>query len=85
MTAADKLWRVVLSQPRSMDFRDFERVMLRFGFVLKRTSGSHPTYVHPKVTRPMSVQPRNGEAKAYQIRQFLDIVEEFGLTLGDDR
>ena len=35
------------------------------------------------VTRPLSVQPIGNMAKPYQIEQFLDIVEEFGLTVED--
>jgi len=43
-------------------------------------SGSHYIYTHPQVPRPLSLQPRNREAKPYQISQFLDMVREFGLT-----
>ena len=31
--------------------------------------------------RPLSLQPQGREAKPYQIRQFLEMVEEFGLTM----
>jgi hypothetical protein len=44
-------------------------------------SGSHYIYTHPQVPRPLSLQPRNREAKPYQISQFLDMVREFGLTI----
>jgi hypothetical protein len=44
-------------------------------------SGSHHIYRHSEVPRPLSLQPRNGEAKPYQIAQFLDIVEEYKLTM----
>ena len=30
-------------------------------------------------------QPRNGEAKPYQVAQFLDMVEEYGLRLESER
>jgi hypothetical protein len=39
------------------------------------------TSTHPQVPRPLSLQPRNREAKPYQILQFLDIVREFALTI----
>jgi HicA toxin of bacterial toxin-antitoxin, len=48
-----------------------------FGFRLRRVSGSHYIYTHPQVARPLSLQPRNREAKPYQISQFLDMVREF--------
>jgi len=34
-------------------------------------------------TRPLSIQPCRGQAKPYQLRQFLEMVEEFGLMLED--
>ena len=40
-------------------------------------------YRHPSVPRPLTVQPRGHMAKPYQIDQFLDIVEEFGLKIGE--
>ena len=52
-----------------------------FGFRLRRVGGSHYIYTHPQVPRPLSRQPRNREAKPYQISQFLDMVREFGLTI----
>ena len=83
MTRGKKTWDRVLQGARVLRFSDFETLLLAFGFELDRTSGSH-IYFHPKkVDRPLSIQPRKGEAKPYQVRQFLDIVEEFGLELGD--
>jgi HicA toxin of bacterial toxin-antitoxin, len=52
-----------------------------FGFRLRRVSGSHYIYTHPQVPRPLSLQPRNREAKPYQISQFLDMVREFSLRI----
>lgn len=64
-----------------MRFADFERVLRAFGFTLDRISGSHHIYQHPAVPRRLSIQPRDGKAKPYQIEQFLDMVEEFGLEM----
>jgi hypothetical protein len=47
----------------------------------KRTRGSHHIFFHPKAMRPLSIQPRGGEAKVYQVVQFLAMVEAFGLTM----
>jgi hypothetical protein len=35
------------------------------------------------VPRPLSIQPRGNMAKPYQIDLFLDMVEEFGLEMGE--
>lgn len=61
----------------------FQRVLEAFGFNLDRIKGSHHIYRHPAVPRPLSIQPVKKMAKPYQIDQFLDNVEEFGLTIDE--
>jgi hypothetical protein len=78
---ARKLWERLAAGSRSVRFDDFVKVVEAFGFQHRRTSGSHRIYSHPRVPRPLSLQPRGGQAKPYQIAQFMSLVEEFGLTL----
>ena len=82
MTGARKTFDRILAGAKVIPFREFEQLLRAFGFELARTSGSHRIYVHPLVERPLSIQNRAGEAKPYQVRQFLDMVEAYGLTLG---
>lgn len=78
----DDLWeRLVRGDLRNVGFAEFRRLIEAFGFELRRISGSHHIYRHPHVPRPLSLQPKEREAKPYQIRQFLVMVEEFGLTM----
>lgn len=57
-------------------------LLTAFGFVLKRVSGSHHIFKHPNLPVLLSVQPdANGQAKLYQIRQFMKLVEEYRLSL----
>ena len=84
MTKPAKLYALLLqSTNRSVDFRDFVAMVEAFGFVNVRTKGSHRSFAHPGCVRPLVLQPKGKDAKRYQIREFLDIVEEFGLTLED--
>ncbi len=77
-----KLYERVLANPKGViTFRDFERLLRAFGFGLDRTTGSHRHYVHPLVPRPFPVQPQGKDAKRYQVRQFLDLVEAYGLHI----
>lgn len=76
-----KTWAVILDGQRAIPFEDFARLLAAFGFVQKRTRRSHHIFHHPKAMRPLSIQPRGGEAKAYQIAQFLAMVEQFDLTM----
>ena len=66
---------------KNVGFAEFCRLVEAFGFKLRRVSGSHHIYSHSKVPRPLNLQSRQSEAKPYQISQFLDMVEEYGLTM----
>jgi predicted RNA binding protein YcfA (HicA-like mRNA interferase family) len=71
----------VMDGQGTIAFRDFERLLLALGFTLDRTRGSHRIYVHPRATRPLSVQPRGKDAEPYQARQLRAMIEEFDLRL----
>ena len=58
--------------------------VMAFGFEHVRTKGSHRQYVHPNVPRPLPVQPEAKDAKPYQVREFLELVEEYSLYMGGD-
>ena len=57
------------------------RLVEAFGFRLDRISGSHHIYVHPAVDELVNLQEVKGEAKPYQVRQFLQLIERYNLTL----
>jgi len=60
-------------------------LLVRFGFELDRTRGSHHIFIHPDVAELLSIQTRkDGKAKPYQLRQFLKLIEEYSLRPGDD-
>ena len=64
-------------------FGDFVRLVEAVGFELKRVSGSHRVFVHPRAREILSLQDVEGEAKPYQIRQFLRLVERYDLRIGE--
>ncbi len=57
--------------------------MEAFGFHLARISGSHHIYAHPSVPELINLQNVDGKAKLYQVKQFLQIVEQYDLRLED--
>ena len=82
---ARKLFKKVLSGSKNIRFDDFTKLLEALGFVLKRISGSHHLFKHPDVAELLSAQPsRSGQAKPYQVDQFLGLVEEYDLKLTDD-
>lgn len=84
MTRIAKLYAGVSANPGAViSFREFERLLAAFGFALERTSGSHRQYVHYRVPRPLPIQPDGKDAKRYQVREFLDMIAEYGLMMDE--
>ena len=65
-------------------FADFHSLVEGFGFELARVSGSHHIFRHPAIPELLSVQNVVGEAKPYQIRQLLRLVERYNLPMEDE-
>jgi predicted RNA binding protein YcfA (HicA-like mRNA interferase family) len=80
---ARKIYQKLLAGSRNVRFEDLCKVAKAFGYRLDRTRGSHHIFENPKATRPLNLQVDRGQAKPYQIRQFLRDIEEFQLTLND--
>jgi predicted RNA binding protein YcfA (HicA-like mRNA interferase family) len=84
MTKPARLYALLLqSTNRTVDYRDFIAMIEAFGFEQIRTKGSHASYAHPNCPKLLILQPKGNEAKRYQVREFLAIIEEFRLTLED--
>jgi predicted RNA binding protein YcfA (HicA-like mRNA interferase family) len=60
---------------------DFTNLVEGLGFRLSHVSGSHHIFVHPDVPELMNLQDVGGEAKPYQIRQLMKLVERYNLKL----
>jgi predicted RNA binding protein YcfA (HicA-like mRNA interferase family) len=52
-----------------------------FGFRRSRVAGSHHIYVHRDIPELVNLQNVDGEAKPYQVNQFLRLVEKYNLKL----
>ncbi len=74
----------ILGGSRNIAFGDMRRLVEAFGFRHSRTSGSHHIFTHDDVPELVNLQEVSGQAKPYQIRQFLKLVEEYNLQLEDD-
>jgi len=55
-----------------------------FGFRLAPVRGSHHVFSHPDIPELINIQEVDGQAKPYQVRQFLKLVERHDLQLEDD-
>jgi predicted RNA binding protein YcfA (HicA-like mRNA interferase family) len=78
-----KLLEKVLAGPKNVRFNDMITLVEAFSFRLSRVRGSHFIFEHPLIPELVNLQERNGKAKPYQVRQFLELVEQYDLELGD--
>ena len=55
-----------------------------FGFRLSRVRGSHHIFAHEGVRELVNLQEVRGMAKPYQVKQLLQLVERYNLSLGGE-
>ncbi|QDT70687.1 hypothetical protein MalM25_36420 [Planctomycetes bacterium MalM25] len=60
------------------------KLVRAFGFKPRLVSGSHHIFGRDGVPELINLQNAGGEAKPYQINQFLQIVERHNLTLEEN-
>ena len=78
------LARLTRGAVRNVAFADMINLVEGFGFSLVRVSGSHHIFGRTGIPKTINLQPDRGDAKPYQIRQFLRLVERHRLTLEDE-
>lgn len=74
------LRRIRSGAKRNVRFADFARLIEAHGFVFAGQAGSHRGYKH-SCGAVLNLQEKDGEAKPYQITQFLKIVDAYNLTM----
>jgi predicted RNA binding protein YcfA (HicA-like mRNA interferase family) len=79
------LARMARGEMANVKFADAERLVLALGFHLVRVKGSHHVYAHQEITELVNLQPQGAQAKPYQLRQVMRLVESYDLELEDDR
>ena len=75
------LRRLIGGAVQNVSFDDLRNLAEGFGFQRARTAGSHQVFVHPAIPELLNLQDVGGEAKPYQIRQLLRLVERYNLRL----
>ena len=74
----------ILFGSKNIRFDDLTTLVRAFGFRLSRISGSHHIFTHPDIPELVNLQEVRGQAKPYQVRQFMKLVERYNLQLEDD-
>ena len=84
MANVRKLLQKAINSPNNLRFGELCQLVERFGFALDRISGSHHIYFHPRISEMVNLQNVGGKAKAYQVRQFIRLVERYNLAIEPD-
>ena len=85
MSKKRKLYARMLEGSKNVRFGDLVTLLVAFGFELDRIRGSHYIFKHSQIVELLSLQEAtNGQAKPYQIKQFLELIEKYNLTMSDD-
>ena len=77
------LRRLYSGAVNNVSFSDFTDLVRGYGFELERISGSHHIFRHPTIPEKLNLQPINGEAKPYQLKNFLRLVSHYDIYLED--
>jgi predicted RNA binding protein YcfA (HicA-like mRNA interferase family) len=78
------LARLARGSFQNVRFGDAQRLVTALGFRLARTEGSHRIFTHADISELLNLQEVGGDAKAYQLRQLLRLVERYNLQLKKD-
>lgn len=76
-----RLLQKMLSGSRNIKFNELVSLLIAMGFVEVRVNGSHHVFKHPEVAELVNIQDVRGEAKLYQVRQVVELIEAYDLSL----
>lgn len=74
-----KLFDEIKNNQKNVRFEKFCNLVESFNFKLKGGKGSHKIFSRKGIPEFVNVQNVNGEAKPYQIKQFIKVVEKYNL------
>ncbi|MDE0323599.1 MAG: type II toxin-antitoxin system HicA family toxin [Candidatus Poribacteria bacterium] len=70
MRRRDRLLAKARNNPNSLNFREFETLLSRCGWIFDHQTGSHRIWYSPRGYR-LPIQSKRAQAKGYQVREFL--------------
>ena len=74
-----KILQKAPASPNNLRFAEARALAEGFGFRLSRIKGSHHVFTHPEIQELVNLQEVGGQAKAYQVRQLLQLLERYNL------
>lgn len=85
MSKSDKILQKILSglSDKNIVFYDIINLLSKLGFSL-RINGSHHIFTRADVVEIINLQPKNGQAKTYQVKQVRELIVKYGLNIDGD-
>jgi len=74
-----ELYEKALRKSSSLKFREARALAEGVGFRLDRTRGSHHIFIHDSSKILLNLQNVKGQAKPYQVRQLVTLIQEHNL------
>jgi hypothetical protein len=86
MTRREKALDTVLrgTADANIAFSDLVAILKSFGFQ-ERIRGSHHIFSRQGVEEILNLQPRNGKAKPYQVKQVRNVITAYRLVVADEK
>jgi len=84
MGKLEKLFIRVKSNPNNVRFDEICKLAEVFGFKYRGGKGSHNVYTRKGIPEILNFQNVKGMVKPYQVRQFLQIIEEYNLIMKEE-
>lgn len=75
MGKKEKLLEKAQRNPSGLRFGDFEALLQQCGWIFDHQTGSHRIWISPQRQRLSIQETKNGKAKGYHVRQFLELYE----------
>jgi predicted RNA binding protein YcfA (HicA-like mRNA interferase family) len=84
MSKKQKLLLRLSNNQKNVRFDDLVLLAQYLGFEIIEINGSHHQFRHPILKAKLNFQPNRDQAKTYQVRQLLKLIEELGIQLEDE-
>jgi len=78
----EKTLERILGGSRNLAFDDVVSLIEAYGFRLDRVRGSHQIYRREGTPELINLQNVRGQAKPYQVRQIMKLIEKYNLEIG---
>ena len=77
------IFKLLIGQSdNNIEFDELCNLLVHFGFI-QRIEGSHHIFYKDEINEILNIQPKNGKAKNYQVKQIRDLIIRY--SMGEDK